>query len=104
MTLFGERRFVDCCNAVIYVIPDEILCQLHQWQLWLGEHGEAWPHLPPLYAELCLAAFCRAQVSTPSHLQQQVIDVLKSLGLQPREEVLTPQGYSLDAVVCVEAQ
>ena len=35
----------------------------------------------------------------PSQLQRQVIASLQALGLAPREEVRTEQGYSLDAVV-----
>ena len=35
----------------------------------------------------------------PARLQSDVAASLLALGLAPREEVRTPQGYSLDAVV-----
>ena len=35
----------------------------------------------------------------PSKLQRDVVASLQALGLTPREEVRTEQGYSLDAVV-----
>ena len=35
----------------------------------------------------------------PSKLQRDVVASLQALGLAPREEVRTEQGYSLDAVV-----
>ena len=35
----------------------------------------------------------------PSQLQRDVAASLREIGLTPQEEVRTPQGYSLDAVV-----
>ena len=35
----------------------------------------------------------------PSKLQRDVVKSLQALGLAPREEVRTEQGYSIDAVV-----
>jgi hypothetical protein len=81
----------------------EALRQLHQWQLWLEERGAAWPRLPSPLAERCHAAFV-AEEGRPSRLQRQVIAALKALGHEPREEVRTPQGYSLDAVVRISSR
>ena len=75
------------------------LCQLHQWQLWQEERGAAWPPLPPTLAQRCRDAFFCQAVGVPSELQGDVAASLRALGLAPREEVRTPQGYSLDAVV-----
>ena len=76
----------------------EDLCQLHQWQLWQEERGAAWPPLPPALAQRCRDAFCQEE-GAPSRLQRDVAASLRALGLAPREEERTPQGYSLDAVV-----
>ena len=59
-----------------------------------------WPPLPAKLVTQCAVAFH----ATPNHrsqLQRPVADALRALGLDPREEVRTAQGYSLDAVVCV---
>ena len=72
--------------------------QLHQLQLWQEERGAACPPLPPALAQRCRDAFCRAE-GAPSRLQRDVADSLRALGLAPREEERTPQGYSLDLVV-----
>ena len=60
-----------------------------------------WSPLPAELAEQSAAAFC-AQPSHPSRLQRQVANALRALGLSLQEEVRTAQGYSLDAVVCIE--
>ena len=78
-------------------MPDE-LRQLHQWQLWQEERGATWPPLPPALAQRCRDAFCREE-GAPSRLQRDVAASLRALGLALREEVRTPQGYSLDGVV-----
>ena len=95
--LFGGDAFVQRCEAERGFVPEN-LCQLHQWQLWQEERGAAWPPLPPALAQRCRDAFCQA-VGVPSELQGDVADSLRALGLAPREEERTPQGYSLDAVV-----
>ena len=63
-----------------------------------SSRGAAWPPLPPELAQRCRAAFCEEE-GAPSRLQRDVAASLRALGLAPREEVRTPQGYSLDAVV-----
>ena len=77
--------------------------QLHQWQLWLNleKRSEAWPCLPQPLAARCFEAFC-SEEGTPSRLQRAVVRELGALKLEPREEVRTPQGYSLDAVVSID--
>jgi hypothetical protein len=73
--------------------------QLHQWQLWQDEIKSG-INLPPTLCEKC----CQAFVSQPyclSSLQNDVISVLSSIGICPKEEVLTLSGYRLDALVKV---
>ena len=100
--LFGSAAFVAHCKATQAAFMHSSLAQLHQWQLWLEERGIAWPRLPLPLAERCHAAFLSKAQGEPSNLQRHVVRALKALGLEPREEVLTPQGYSLDAVVRIE--
>jgi hypothetical protein len=95
--LFGTDAFVQRCAAE-RGFGLGTLRQLHQWQLWQEERGAAWPPLPPELAQRCRAAFCQEE-GAPSRLQRDVAASLRTLGLAPREEVRTPQGYSLDAVV-----
>ena len=95
--LFGGDAFVQRCAAERRFVPDE-LRQLHQWQLWQEERGATWPPLPPALAQRCRDAFCREE-GAPSRLQRDVAASLRALGLALREEVRTPQGYSLDGVV-----
>ena len=94
--LFDSHDFVQLCAAQHGFTP-KALSQLHQWQLWREERGAAWPPLPSELAQRCHAAFC--QEGTPSLLQRDVAASLREIGLTPQEEVRTPQGYSLDAVV-----
>ena len=95
--LFGGDAFVQRCAAERGFSPDE-LSQLHQWQLWQEERGAAWPPLPPALAQRCRDAFC-PEMGARSGLQSDVADTLGALGLAMREEVRTPLGYRLDAVV-----
>ena len=101
--LFGDSRFVDGVVAVERAFSSAQLSQLHQWLLWHEERGEAWPRLPAPLAERCRAAFCAVE-GAPSRLQRDVVRALSALGWQPREEVRTDQGYSLDAVVRVDGR
>ena len=94
--LFDSHVFVQLC-AECSLAPKD-LCQLHQWQLWREERGAAWPPLPPALAQRCRAAFS-SEEGAPSKLQRDVVASLRALELALREEVRTPQGYSLDAVV-----
>ena len=71
--------------------------QLHQWQLWQKELKSG-IRLPPSLRKKSREAFL-SQLANPSRLQDDVISVLASIGLQPEEEVLTKSGYRMDALV-----
>ena len=70
------------------------------FRIYLPYLPGAWPALPPEIAARYRACFASRSVS-PSILQRQVAAALAALGLGVREEVITPQGYSLDALVHV---
>ena len=74
---------------------------MHQWQLWQEARGAAWPPLLPELAQRCCDTFSRASggVASKLHTARRGRVVAGALGLAPREEVRTEQGYSLDAVV-----
>ena len=91
------------CTAAQASFSVSALRQLHQWQLWLDERDATFPRQPPPFAERCRAAFC-AEEGSPSRLQRDVTSALAALELQPREEVRTAQGYSLDVVVRVDGR
>jgi len=73
------------------------LRQLHQWQLWQDELKSG-INLPPALCEKCRQVFVSESCQS-SRLQDDVVSVLSSIGLHPKEEVLTPCGYRLDALV-----
>ena len=75
------------------------LCQLHQWKLWSEDRGVRRPVLSSSMAVQCQNAFVRAP--TPSIFQGEVRDALLALGIEVREEVRLPSGYSLDLVVSI---
>lgn len=56
-------------------------------------------NLPPSLREECFLEAFLPTAPTPSALPDDVISELLSIGLQPKEEVLTNRGYSLDALV-----
>jgi hypothetical protein len=91
--------FIDVCQARAHGFVPENLFQLHQWQLWQDELKSG-INLPPALCEKCRQAF-DLRLPQPSNLQDDVISVLSSIGMLPEEEVLTPSGYSLDAIVKV---
>ena len=95
--LFDSDAFVQQLRAAERSFAPDALRQLHQWQLWREERGAAWPPLPPELAQRCRAVFS-SEDGVPSKLQGEVVASLQALGLVPREEVRTEQGYSLDAV------
>ena len=51
----------------------------------------------------CYEAFVSEDPS-PSKLQDDVVSILSSMGLQPQEEVLLKSGYRIDAVVEVNGK
>ena len=61
------------------------------------------PALAAPLAARCLEAFV-ASDGNPSELQRQVVRELEALGLTPRQEVRTDEGYSLDATVVWRGQ
>ena len=82
-------------NAVDFVLVE---CrQLYQWQLWQDEIKSG-IKLSPALRKKCRQAFF-SRLPQPSRLQDDVISVLSSIGMSPEEEVLTPSGYRLDALV-----
>ena len=75
---------------------------MHQWQLWQKEIKSE-IELPALLAKKSHKVFI-STVPRPSALQDNVISELRSIGLEPEEEVLTESGYRLDAVVEVDGE
>ena len=82
---------------------DAQLRSLHQWQLWqleLGSHT----NLPSSLRQRCYDAFIM-DTATPSHLQDDVINELTSIGFKPKsEEILSSSGYRLDACIMVHGE
>lgn len=97
--LFANARFGERCDQATLLQKE--LSQMHQFSLWLDELGEQWPPLPPALLERCRASVgvTPGGAAPVSQLQAQVVDALRKLGLQTTVEVLTPQGYTIDAVV-----
>jgi hypothetical protein len=75
------------------------MIQLHQWQLWQDEIKSDF-RLSPALCEKCRQAFV-SQSYQSSRFQDDVISVLSFIGMSPEEEVLTPSGYRLDAILKV---
>jgi hypothetical protein len=94
--------FVTALQAKAHDFGMEECRQLHQWQLWQVELKSG-INLPPALREECRQAFV-SQLYQLSRLQDDVISVLPSIGLRPKEEVLTPSGYRLDALVKVNGE
>jgi len=80
----------------------ENLTQLHQWQLWQEEINSD-ISLPSSLQKRCYEAFISQEIKQ-SKLQDDVISILSSMGLQPQEEVLMESGYRIDAVVEVNGK
>jgi hypothetical protein len=96
--LFGEQ-FARSCEEVAAELTHKNLSQLHQWALWhAGERGRSDCLPSDALLERCRAACC-SNVGRPSRMQRDVGVALASLGLQPEEEVVLHEGYSLDFVV-----
>jgi hypothetical protein len=77
----------------------EALCQLHQFILWRKELKAEMP-FPLHFERLCYKSYV-SRGPSPSAFQDNVINELKSMGLEPQEEFMTSTGYSLDALVKV---
>jgi hypothetical protein len=92
--------FIDVCQARANDFSSDGYSQLHQWQLWQDEIKSG-IRLPPALREKCHQAFIshKAFLYRLSSFQNDVISVLSSIGLCPKEEELTSSGYRLDALV-----
>ncbi|KAL7529705.1 hypothetical protein ACHAXR_003107, partial [Thalassiosira sp. AJA248-18] len=100
-SLFNDD-FINACLEKENEFTFEGLAQLHQWNLWQEELKSS-IRLPPSLQEKCFDAFI-SRVPNASALQDNVISALSSIGLEPKEEVLTKRGYRLDALVEVDGK
>jgi hypothetical protein len=97
--LLFNTDFVAALQARANDFVPENFSQLHQWQLWQDEIKSGINlNLPPALRDKCRQAFISQSFQT-SNLQNDVISVLSSIGLRPKDEVLTTCGYRLDALV-----
>jgi len=101
-SVFNNDDFINACQQKEDEFELEALRQLHQWQLW-QEEIESYIDLPSSLQKRCYEAFV-SEDPTPSKLQDDVISILSSMGLQPQEEVLLKSGYRIDAVVEVNGE
>jgi len=97
-----NKEFINACLRNEESFELEELRQLHQWQLW-QEELKSDISLPSSLQKRCYEAFV-SQDPTQSKLQDDVVSILSSLGLQPQEEVLLKSGYRIDAVVEVNGK
>jgi len=97
-----NNEFINACLRKEGEFTVEELTQLQQWQLWQDEikSGDS---LPPTLKKRCYEAFI-SRVPRSSKLQDDVVSILSSIGLQPQEEVLLKSGYRIDAVVEVDGK
>ncbi|KAL7529633.1 hypothetical protein ACHAXR_003063, partial [Thalassiosira sp. AJA248-18] len=94
--------FVDVLLENRYIFDTASLCQLYQWDIWQKEERHS-AGLPSELKMKCYVAFTSQEFHT-SGFQKDVVSVLRSIGLNPREEVLTPRGFSLDALVEIDGK
>jgi len=97
-----NNEFINACLKKDCEFELEALLQLHQWQLW-QEEIKSGVSLPPSLKKKCYETFISEDPS-PSKLQDDVVSILSSMGLQPQEEVLLKSGYRVDAVVEVNGK
>jgi hypothetical protein len=97
--LLFNTDFVAALQAKANDFVPENLSQLHQWQLW-QEELQSGIRLPSALRKKCCQAFI-SRLPQPSRFQDDVISVLSSISICPEEEVLTPSGYRLDAILKV---
>jgi hypothetical protein len=100
--LLFNTDFVAALQAKVNDFSLKDLSQLQQWQLWQDEIKSG-IRLPSALREKCRQAFV-SQSYQSSIFQDDVISVLSSIGLRPKEEELTPSGYRLDALVEVNGE
>jgi hypothetical protein len=94
--LLFNTDFVAALARANDFVPEN-LSQLHQWQLWQDELKSG-INLPQALCDKCRQAFISESYQSSS-FQDDVISMLLCIGLRPKEEVLTPSGYRLDALV-----
>ena len=100
--LLFDADFIDVCQARANDFSSEGYGQLHQWQLWQNEIKSG-INLPPALREKCRQAFV-SQSYQSSTFQDDVISVLLSISMSPKDEFLTLSGYRLDALVKVNGE
>jgi hypothetical protein len=94
--------FVTALQAKVNGFVPENLSQLYQWHLWQDEIKSG-INLPPALRKECRQAVVSESYQS-SRFQDDVISVLSFIGMLPEEEVLTPSGYRLDALVEVNGE
>lgn len=99
--LFHDR-FISRCLEKIGGFNDAQLSQLYQWHLW-REELKSNSGLPTEFVDDCYNAFSSQDI-IQSTTQKEVIAELSSIGLNPKEEFLTPKGYRLDALLEVNGK
>jgi hypothetical protein len=100
-TLFNDR-FINKCLGKKDGFSLEDLSQLHQWHLWQTKEKSR-TGSPEALQDTCYRAFT-SQSLRPSKLQDDVVDQLSFIGLDPKEEVLMDSGYRIDAIVEVNGK
>ena len=101
LTFFNDR-FININVEKRDGFSIENLSQLHQWHLWQTKEKSR-TGLPEALQDRCYKAFI-SQGLHPSKLQNDVVDQLSSIGLDPKEEVLMDSGYRIDALVEVNGK
>jgi hypothetical protein len=100
-TLFNDC-FVNKCLEKKDGFTTEALRQLHQWHLWQTKEKSR-TGLPEELQDRCYNAFI-SEEPTPSKFQDDVVEQLSTIGLDPKEEVLMGSGYRIDALVEVNGK
>ncbi|KAL7538009.1 hypothetical protein ACHAXR_008216, partial [Thalassiosira sp. AJA248-18] len=97
-----DGHFLDVLLEKTNRFSDAQVSQLYQWHIWQKEE-KGNTGLPPGFGERCYEAFTSTKPAV-SALQRDVVSVLRSIGLSPKEEQLTQRGFSLDSIVEVNGQ
>jgi GTPase Era involved in 16S rRNA processing len=100
-TLFNDR-FINKCLEKKDGFSIENICQLHQWHLWQTKEKSR-NGLPEELQDRCYKEFI-SEEPTRSKLQDDVVEQLSSIGLNPKEEALMDSGYRIDALVEVNGK
>jgi hypothetical protein len=100
-TLFNDR-FINKCSEETDGFSLVDLSQLHQWHLWQTKEKSR-TGLPEALQDRCYKAFV-SEEPNPSKFQDDVVDQLSCIGLDPKEEELLDCGYRIDALVEVNGK